>query len=303
MTRNVDRRRFLKASAAGGAALSLALGWPRSGTAAEPVETSTPTAEKLGWTVAAQLYTFRRFPFYEALDKIASLGICCVEPCFFLPLDKGRPGLKVNEELPAAVRKELKARLADRGIRMSNYYGKLTPDEADCRRKLEFAKEIGVQTFVDEPAPEAFDLIEKLFEEYQINLAIHNHPKSPKSRYWNPDTVLAACKGRSTRIGACCDTGHWVRSGLDPVACLKKLEGRILGFHLKDVIEAGNPKARDVPLGTGKGDYAAVLKELHRQGYRGVLSIEYEHDSPKLTDEVAQCAAFVEAQAKVLGAK
>jgi sugar phosphate isomerase/epimerase len=43
--------------------------------------------------------------------------------------------------------------------------------------------------------------------------------------------------GRGKRIGACCDTGHWVRSGLHPVECLKKLEGRILGFHLKDVAQ------------------------------------------------------------------
>ena len=34
-------------------------------------------------------------------------------------------------------------------------------------------------------------------------------------------TLLDLCKGRGKRIGACCDTGHWVRSGLDPVACLK----------------------------------------------------------------------------------
>ena len=108
------------------------------------------------------------------------------------------------------------------------------------------------------------------------------------------------CKGRGKRIGACCDTGHWVRSALNPVECLKKMEGRIICLHLKDVPEWGNPKARDVPLGEGKADYAAVLAEVKRQGFKGVMTIEYEHQSPQLMDEVAQCIQFVEKTAATL---
>jgi L-ribulose-5-phosphate 3-epimerase UlaE len=78
------------------------------------------------------------------------------------------------------------------------------------------------------------------------------------------------------------------------------MEGRIISFHLKDVGQWGKPEARDVPLGTGLADYTAVLHELHRQAYKGVLSIEYEHQSPQLIDEVAQCIAFVEKTAATL---
>jgi len=106
--------------------------------------------------------------------------------------------------------------------------------------------------------------------------------------------VLKAIGNRGKRIGACVDTGHWVRSGLKCVECVKKMEGRIITLHLKDVGEWGKPEARDVPLGTGLADYAAVLKELHRQGFRGVMGIEYEHDSPQLQEDVAACIAFVE---------
>ena len=143
-------------------------------------------------------------------------------------------------------------------------------------------------------------MIESLADEYGINVAVHNHPESPKSKYWKPENVLAVCRDRGKRIGACCDTGHWVRSGLDPVECLKKMEGRIISFHLKDVAEWGVPKARDVPLGSGKANYAAVLREIHRQKFRGVMAVEYEHDSEKLLDEVAQCVAFVEKTARAL---
>jgi len=297
MKRSVRRRDVLTGALAVGAGAWLARGraW-----AAGAVKPAAPSAEKLGWRLAAQLYTFRHLPFYDALDKIASLGLRLVEPCFFLRLAKDRPKLKTNESLSPAVRKELKARLADRGMKMANFYANLGKNPAVLKRQFDFAKEMGVETFVAEPPADAFDTIEKLCDEYKINLAVHNHPKSPKSKYWQPANLLKVCKGRGKRIGGCCDTGHWVRSGLDPVACLKEMQGRIISMHLKDVIVAGKPGARDVPLGTGKANYAAVLKELHRQGFKGVMAIEYEHQSPKLMAEVAQCIAFVERTAATL---
>ncbi|MBN2475282.1 MAG: sugar phosphate isomerase/epimerase [Pirellulales bacterium] len=294
MTRSVDRRTFLRATAAAAAGASYASLGNLRVAAAEAPKRSTPTAEKIGWPVACQLYTFRRFCFYEALEMIAKLGVAHVEPCFFLGLDKARPELKTGESLSALLRKEMKQRMADYGISMPNYYAGIDADQSAAAKAFEFAKEMGARTIVAEPPAEAFDMVEKLCDQYQINLAVHNHPQSPSSHYWNPDSVMAACQGRGKRIGACCDTGHWVRSGLNPIECLKKMEGRIITFHLKDVAEWGKPEARDVPLGTGRADYSAVLKELKRQGFQGVMSLEYEHDSPKLLEEVAQCLAFVE---------
>ncbi|MCR4414388.1 MAG: sugar phosphate isomerase/epimerase, partial [Thermoguttaceae bacterium] len=237
---------------------------------------------------------------FEMLALLVQLGVECIETGFFLPLDKARPDLQTNQNLSPAVRKELKQRLADRGLSMSGFYADLGADRDQARRIFEFTNEMGAGTIIAEPPAEAFDMIEKLCDEYAIDVAIHNHPESPQSKYWRPENVLAVCKGRGKRIGACCDTGHWVRSGLDPVECLRKLEGRILGFHLKDAAEKGNRQSRDVPLGEGQANYAAVLRELKRQGYRGVTAIEYEHDSPELMADVAKCVAFVEKTAREL---
>ena len=264
------------------------------------VQLSTPCAEKIGWRISCQLYTFRDRSFYEALEVLGSLGICNVEPAFFLPLDKKRPELKTSEMLPPAVRRELKKRLADGGMKMPTYYAPLDGNTEKFRKIFDYAKEMQVETLVAEPPADVFDQLEQLCEEYKINLAIHNHPKSPKSMYWRPENVLKVCQGRSQRIGFCCDTGHWVRSGLDAVECLRKANKRIITMHLKDVIESGNPQARDVPLGTGKANYAALLKELHLQKFRGVLTIEYEHLSDQLAQDVAQCAKFVEDFAKTV---
>jgi sugar phosphate isomerase/epimerase len=301
MDARLGRRAFLKAGSAlaAGTALGGIGGWAA---AAGKATCSTPTAAKMGWTVGAQLYTFRRFALYEALDMIADLGLTVIEPCFFLRLDKKRPNLQVNQDLPADVRKQLQKRLADRGIAMAAYYGDLGGDKDKNRKTFEFAKEMGVRAIVAEPSAEAVDAIEPLCDEYEINLAIHNHPRKPNYAYWDPKAVMKVCKDRSRRIGTCPDTGHWTRSGLDPVACLKVYEGRIHDVHLKDAAEKGNTKSRDVPLGQGAGNYKAVLAELKRQGYRGLMTVEYEHDSPHLVDDVRQCAAFVEKTAQAFGA-
>ncbi len=89
----------------------------------------------------------------------------------------------------------------------------LPADEAKCRQVFQFAKKWGIGVLVAEPQPDALDTVEKLCKELQIKVAIHDHPKG-HSIYWNPDSVLAAIKGRTPLMGACADVGHWMRSGL-----------------------------------------------------------------------------------------
>ena len=66
------------------------------------------------------------------------------------------------------------------------------------------------------------------------------------------------------------------------------------GVEWIDVIEVGKPDARDVPLGAGKANYRDVLKEVYAQKFRGVMTIEYEHLSDQLVEDVAKCLKFVE---------
>ena len=55
---------------------------------------------------------------------------------------------------------------------------------------------------------------------------------------------------------------------------LKKLEGRIIAIHLKDIAEYNNPKLTDVPVGTGVINFPAVFDELKRQKFKGHIMIE-----------------------------
>ncbi len=293
---SIERRTFLKAASAASAALvSSGLG---ARLVAAEAGGGTPHAEKLGWRVGCQAYSFNRFTFYEAIDKVASLGLGYIEAYPGQKLSAEKPDLKVGDGLSAEVRAEVKKKLADSKVKLVCFgVVGLSKDEGDSRKVFDFAKDMGIETIVSEPSPDALDTISKLCDEYQINVAIHNHPKP--SRYWNPDTVLEACRGRTRRLGACADTGHWMRSDINPLEAIKKLEGKIISFHFKDLNRYGQG-AHDVPWGTGKADVRAILQELKRQGFRGVFSAEYEHNWLNSLPEIAQSVAFFDRVASEL---
>lgn len=290
MSHAIDRRSLVKAAGALGLGAGLGCLGPAELPAAEAAQ-SAPHAAKLGWRLACCAYTFNRFTFAEAVEKTAALGLKCIEGFTWQPLSK-KDKVQTSEAMPAEALKEMKAVLAGCGVKLVSCYLSELPNKEDvCRKKFDWGKQLGLEYFVAEPPKEAFDLLAKLCDEYGICVAIHNHPK-PHSVYWDPQTVAEVSKGRTKRIGACADTGHWVRSGLHAVECLKKLEGRLIGLHLKDIAEVGKVDSPDVPWGTGRADIRAILKEIHRQGAKPVFGIEYERFGPEAPAEIAQSIAF-----------
>ena len=75
---------------------------------------------------------------------------------------------------------------------------------------------------------------------------------------------------------------------------IKKLDGRITALHLVDKNKMGGG-SHEVPYGTGVGEMGKVMDELRRQKFNGVITCEYEHMTPKLEDEVAQCVKWYKA--------
>jgi len=264
----------------------------------QPVPRDDSAAEGIGFKLGVQAWTFRDRSAFEAIDATHNLGVKYIELFPGQSLSPDDRSALVGPALTAEQRGKLKAKLAASGIRAMNFgVVNFTADAAAARKVFEFAKDMGLQTITCEPADKAaWDVVEKLTDEFQINAACHNHPKP--SHYWNPDIVLEAIKGRSARCGACADTGHWPRSGLKPLECLKKYEGRIICLHFKDIANG-----EDRPWGTGDGDAAGMLRELRRQGFKGVISLEYESGSGKeLEANAARCVAFFDKTAAEIAA-
>ena len=256
-----------------------------------------PDDYKIGsFALGCQAYTFNRFSVFEAIEKTAQAGGRVIE---FFPgqkLSADQPDVKWDHNATDDVIEKVKAKLAQHRIKAVNYGVVGIPkDEAQARKIFEFAKKLGLYGVTTESV-DAIDTIEKLVKEYDIRVGFHDHPKRPKDpsyKMWDPNYVLSVVKERDHRIGSCADTGHWVRSGLKPVECLRILKGRIISSHLKDLNEFGKPEAHDLPYGAGVSDVPAILDELKRQGFQGNISIEYEHNWEHSVPEVAQCIGFV----------
>ncbi|HWD19450.1 MAG TPA: TIM barrel protein [Verrucomicrobiae bacterium] len=247
--------------------------------------------------VGCQAYMFHRFTAFEAIEKTAAAGGKIIE---FYPgqrFSPAEPELKLDQNLSDEAIAKLQAKLRESHV-LAVSFGvvEIPRDEAGARKIFEFARKLGLRAITAEPAMEQMDMLEKLVKEYDIKLGIHNHPRrasEPDYKVWDPAYVFKMVNGRDARLGATADIGHWTRSGLDAVAALKLLNGRIISCHLKDVKEVGNPDAGDLPLGYGVSNVKGVLQDLRREKFKGYIFIEYERDWENSVPDIAQCVGYV----------
>ena len=245
--------------------------------------------KKSDWNIGVALYSFNRFPFPTTLGKAKTAGVKYVEGFDFHKLG-GDFGDKTMTDLSPSDVKTVKKLLKEQGLKMKSMYVGKAQNEADWRKAFELAKSLDIQYLVAEPKREDWDMVDRLAGEFRIKIALHQHSKEAGSIYWHPDSVLSAQKNHPN-FKACGDLGHWTRSGLDPVACLKKLEGQLLSIHLKD-LDGDVQKAGDVMVGTGIIDFDKVVKELKRQNFSGEVYVECEHKMEDNLEDVTHAVKY-----------
>jgi len=275
MTRDQDlsRRKLLQRAALGaGGALQLA----------RQVRAESPYGP---FKMGIQSYSLRGYGLDEALAQTRRLGLRYWESF---------PGHIPPTTEPGRVA-ALREKLAAAGVELLSYGVVGFGRDADANRRMfEAARALGVRTLSADPEHEAFDQLERLVEEFGINIAIHNH--GPGSRWDRIQQVVDACKQRHRRIGACVDTGHFLRSKEDPVRAIELLGPRVFGCHLKDVKDA----TRFAILGKGDLDIRGTLRALKKLEYREVLALEYEENPQDPMADLQECLAAVRSAAAAL---
>lgn len=230
---------------------------------------------KFPWAV--QAWTFRNFSFFDTLKKVKELGVQYLEAYPGQEIGGDLKGVKFDHTLSDPQIEQVKKALAAEGITVIAYgVVKFANDEPSMRQVFDFARKIGILTIVTEPESDDYSLLERMVKEFDIQVAIHNHPLP--SKYALPQTVLDHIRNLDARIGVCADTGHWMRCGVQPLDALKLLSGRILDVHLKDLNKFDLKKAHDVPFGTGKAGIHDILAELSLQDFKGFLVVEHENE-------------------------
>jgi sugar phosphate isomerase/epimerase/type 1 glutamine amidotransferase len=256
--------------------------------------------EKLGWRLGVTAYTFHRYTLFETIEKTEQLGLLYLGGLSFQKVGKDidKP---FDANLNDAELKAIRLKLDEAGVRMPTcYYANIPADEEGCRQVFEFARKMGIETLISEPPLESLDMMERFCDEYDIDLAIHNHDPKASPHYWSPEAVMKVCKGRGPHIGVCADVGYWMRSGIDHVAAIKTIGSRLFVVQLHD-LNALTSEGHDVPWGTGEGRTEAFLTELHRQGvHPKMIGLEYSYDWYDSMPEAAQCVHFFNETTKEL---
>ena len=272
-----SRRDFLGAAAVGAAALCL----PGTARAADPYG---------GFKMGLQSYSLREFDAKTALQHTRTLG---------LKFWEAFPGHLPESVVPKVIA-EHKALLAEAGVAVTSY-GVLGFDENEnkAREHFEFAKLMGLSVLSADPANNkgTFDLLDKLVEEYGVAIAIHNH--GPGHRYDKISDVEKMVQDRHPKIGACVDTGHYLRSDENPVDAIQRLGKRVFGVHLKDVktLVQGDKREKQFRiLGEGDLDVLGCLKALKALNYKDCLAIEYEENPKNPMSDLEVCLKHVREQ-------
>jgi sugar phosphate isomerase/epimerase len=176
------------------------------------------------------------------------------------------------------------------GIHCVSYYTATLKDASDVESAVRFAKLLGARNVTGDATGSTLAEIDQRFTQEGITFGIHNHYfKGVKFPYESPEEVWNALLGLSRTVGATADVGQFASSGYDPVDALRKLAPRLRLVHLKD-IQAGGGEV-NVLLGTGICKIPEVMRELHRQNFRGLVAVEYEKEGP-VEDDLRQEVEF-----------
>lgn len=253
------------------------------------------------FAIGCQAWSFNRFTAFEAVEKTAQAGARVIE--FY-------PGQKMSADDPVGVGPgmndeaiaKLKAQLAKHNVKAVAFgVTGVSRDEGNARSLFSWAKKMDIGV-INTESTDAVDTIEKMVKEFDIKVGFHNHPRrdnDPNYKVWDPNYILSLVKDRDVRIGACADTGHWVRSGIKPVDALRILRGRVVSSHLKD-LHVFTRSGHDMPYGLGVSDIRGILDELRAQNFDGPLSVEYEYNWDNNVTDIAQCIGFVRGYGSVM---
>ena len=273
----MNRRYFLKTT-------SIVLG----GMVSHPLATFAAKAESEGtnayggFKMGLQSFTLRHFDLDGCLQRMKQLGLRNVETFSgHMPINNS----------PDAVAK-FKAALARYDLTCGGIFVDKFGSTVEANRvTFLFAKIMGIQVLVGTPTRESFESLDRLVAEFQIPVAIHNH--GPGSVYATIDDVSKALDGRHELIGACVDTGHFLRADQDPVKAIQTYGQRTYGIHLKDV-----DKDKKFPvLGKGTLDTVGVLRALKKVKFKHCLALEYEENPENPMADIEECLRAVRSAA------
>src|SRR5579884_1682791 len=121
---------------------------------------------------------------------------------------------------------EAKRKLRDADVTAPSFGVVDFTKNSDANRRLfDFAKAMGMTNIAANPDRDAFDSLDKLVDEYNITIAIHDH--GPGAKWVKVKQIWDAVKDHNPKIGLCNDTGHFIRAGENPLEACQVFKDRM----------------------------------------------------------------------------
>lgn len=201
---------------------------------------------KLSWQLAAIGSTFSDRSLSNEIDLLHSMGIHHVE----ISLGQIPPSdLDASTALMTMLKTHHMDAVSFGVVDMGNA-------EADARRIFDLGKRLKIKTIVSNPSGGSLEMLDRLANEFQINVAIVNLDNS--GQHWDPKAMLEMLEGRSARMGISADLAAWRKTGVSPLDAVKVLAGHILQVRITTF---------DDP------EEAATLAELKQQKFKGICAV------------------------------
>lgn len=236
-----------------------------------PAALSVEAADTPGFdfTIGICSYTFREFQRKMAIGFMRQLGVRVVSV-----KDAHLPYSTSAGDIAKAVAEFRNAGFTIASVGNTDLKSE---DPTVLRRYFEYARNCGARSIVAGPTRASLPAVEKLAQEFDLNVAIHTHgPEDPN--FPVPRIVLDAVKNMDPRMGLCLDVGHSLRGGADLIQEIANAGPRLFDLHFKDLKNA-HDKDSQCAVGEGVMPVAAIFKQLKKIGYRGSVNLEYEVDS------------------------
>jgi len=188
-----------------------------------------------------------------------------------------------------AMRKELNAM----GFETIAYcIGGWSPSSANAvNSAYQFAKALGAEVVVGciQDPDGILPAVETAGKKYGMRYAIENHPKPNLE---SPDEIAKAIAPYET-VGANLDTGIYNSQGYDLLGAYELMKDKVFHVHLKDTLKGSNDGC--FPIGDGDAELSALIKRLAADGYKYMLSVEFEHDGDP-TEGLKKSIDYIKAQ-------
>jgi sugar phosphate isomerase/epimerase len=182
-----------------------------------------------------------------------------------------------------------RVKLDGAGIRCVSYYAATIKDAGDIEDAVRFAKLLGSSNITGDGTEAVLKQIDQRLSHEGLTFGLHNHFfPNVDFPYQSPEEVMKAISGLSKTMGATADTGQFASCGYDPADAIRKLAPRLRMVHLKDVKAKGSDV--NTLLGQGIANIPAVMRELHRQNFAGLVAVEYEKEGPVDQDMAKEIA-------------